>query len=144
MKLTYKNAIINFGKISNVDYYTIKVYVVEALSDGAFYQLDIKVNDASQISNCTYSTSSGFLSCTYKGDKYKLIQLVKEKIDGSIKWENAETYDFDKTVLLNFEVKSILGYDLDFADSKWSFKLTQNSVNIQKEGYHFTINVLQM
>ena len=142
VELTYKNAVIDFGTISNVETYTIKVYVNEELSDNAFYQLDINVNNDGQITNCTYFTSSGFLSCTYKGDKSKLIQLVKERTNGSIKWKNDDTYDFDKTVLLNFEVKNILGYDLDFVSGKWTFKLTQSSVNIQKEGYHFTINVL--
>lgn len=142
VELTYQKAVIDFGKISNDDYYTIKVYVEETLPNGAFYQLDIKVNDDSQITNCTYYSNPGFLSFTYKGDKSNLIQLVKEKTDGSIKWKNSETYDFDKTVLLNFEVKNILGYDLDFVNPKWTFKLTQNSVNIQKGGYHFTINVL--
>ena len=68
--------------------------------------------------------------------------MTGTKTNGSIKWKNDPIPDFEKDVKLKFEVKKIYGYNLSLDGNKWNFYLHSSEINVEKEGYYYTINVL--
>ena len=144
VELTYEKATIEYIS-SGTTKYNLQIYAKTAedgaLSDGAFYQVDVSKNGENIIGNCTYSNENGCLNCEIKGSNTDLIKLLKEREKGSIKWKVEDSIDFDKTVLLKFTAGYILGYDIEFDNNKWKFNLRESSCNIKKEGYSFSIKV---
>ena len=142
VKLTFQKAYVEFSN----NKYTLKVYVLEnTLKDNGFYQLNIKFNNQDKIANCTYSTTDGFLKCgDISGNQYNVIKLVKENTNNPIQWENDETYDFEKNVLLKLTVTNIYGYNLEYdnTNKKWKFWAHATSSNVEEEGYYYAMNIL--
>ncbi len=142
VKLTFQKAYVEFSN----NKYTLKVYVLEnSLKDNGFYQLNIKFNNQDKIANCTYSTTDGFLKCgDISGNQYNVIKLVKENTNNPIQWENDETYDFEKNVLLKLTVTNIYGYNLEYdnTNKKWKFWAHATSSNVEEEGYYYAMNIL--
>lgn len=142
VELQYKEANIEFISNANPTYYKLKITLEQALIDNSFYQVDIKKDDSEEIVDCQ-STSDYLICDNIKGGKSNLIKLVKIRNNGSVKWiYEGSDEEFEKSLLLKFEITYIFGYDLNFETDKWTFKLRESSANIHKSGYYFTINTI--
>ena len=141
--LTYKKTEIEYIS-SGTAHYNLQIHATgNALSNGAFYQVDISKDSKNIIGNCTYSTTTTYLSCDFTGTNSVLIKLLKDKTNGSVNWSYTGTsIDFEKTQLLKFTVGYVLGYNSIYESSKWTFSLLESSCNIHKAGYYFSIKVL--
>ena len=148
VELTYQKAYVLFDTTISTSYYEFQIYVEETIEENAFYQLDILYNGNSyKVLDCEYTTSTTtpsekYLKCTYQANYRNLLQLTGEKKDGSINWKNEPIPNFEKDVKLKFEVKKIYGYNLSLDGNKWKFYLHSSEINVEKEGYYYTINVL--
>lgn len=149
VELTYQKAYVLFYSTLSTTIYEFQIYVGENdIEDNAFYQLDILYNgNNNKVLDCEYTTSTTtpsekYLKCTYQANYRNLLQLTGEKKDGSIKWKNEPIPNFEKDVKLKFEVKKIYGYNLSLDGNKWKFYLHSSEINVEKEGYYYTINVL--
>ena len=148
VELTYQKAYILFYNTFSTSIYEFQIYVGETdIEENAFYQLDILYNGNNKVLDCEYTTSTAtpsekYLKCTYQANKVNLLQLTGTKTNGSIKWKNDPIPDFEKDVKLKFEVKKIYGYNLSLDGNKWKFYLHSSEINVEKEGYYYTINVL--
>ena len=141
VELTYDKAYVKFISGTATSNYELQVYVKETdIEADAFYQVDVKWNVQDKVANCTYS-SENYLSCKYEGNYKNLIKLVNTKTNGSIKWKNTDI-DFEKTTLLIFEVTQIYGYNINFESNQWKFYTHSKKINVEVEGYYFTMNVL--
>ena len=149
VELTYDKSYVKFTD-TNTDYdiYDLQVYIKETeIEANAFYQVDIKWNKQVQVANCTYTITTSsppekYLSCIYRGNYKNLIRLIKTQTNGSIKWKNEDTADFEKTSLLKLEVTDIYPYTLYFENKQWKFHIHAKTINVEAEGYYYTINVL--
>ena len=140
--LTYKKTEIEYIS-SGTAHYNLQIHATgNALSNGAFYQVDISKDSKNIIGNCTYSTTTTYLSCDFTGTNSVLIKLLKDKTNGSVNWNTDTSIDFEKTQLLKFTVGYVLGYNSIYESSKWTFSLLESSCNINKAGYYFSIKVL--
>ena len=149
VELTYQKAYVLFYSTLSTTIYEFQIYVGENdIEDNAFYQLDILYNgNNNKVLDCEYTTSTTtpsekYLKCTYQANKVNLLQLTGTQNDGSIKWKNEPIPNFEKDVKLKFEVKKIYGYNLSLDGNKWKFYLHSSEINVEKEGYYYTINVL--
>lgn len=149
VELTYQKAYVLFYSTLSTTIYEFQIYVGENdIEDNAFYQLDILYNgNSNKVLDCEYTITTAtpsekYLKCTYQANKVNLLQLTGTQNDGSIKWKNEPIPNFEKDVKLKFEVKKIYGYNLSLDGNKWKFYLHSSEINVEKEGYYYTINVL--
>ena len=147
VELTFDKAFVKYASGTATGNYYLQIYVTDGnIVAGSYYQVDILLNSKSDILNCTYTITTDplekYLNCQTIGNQYNLIQLAETQTSGSIKWKKDDSVNFEKDVLFKFEVEGIYGYNLQVKDNQWVFYTHVKKLNVEKEGYYYTINVL--
>ena len=144
--LTYSNAVMGLNADES---YHIQVYLdptsTVPFPDNTYLDLDLDINTGKSVAGCTYSSSSSkMLDCKLTGgSKAQKVSFIKDKISGSINWNNAEFSE--ETIIMKIVADTnIYGYDLNFVGGKWEFKIHLHNSDITFNGYYCTINVKLM
>lgn len=143
ISLTYKNATMQFVN-SGSGKYNIQIYLdgTIELQNNAELQLSLYSDPGYSLANCIYSSEPKMLNCQeVSGSNSKKIKFITDQKDGSIKWTNQKFED--DSVIMKLEAKTnIYGYDLDFVDNKWNFKIHMTNSDITFVGYYYYINII--
>ena len=81
------------------------------------------------------------LDCNVSGSIAQKVKFITDQRDGTIKWTKSEFAE--NSIIMNVKAQtSIYGYDLDFINNKWKFKVHLGNTDITFNGYYCYLNVI--
>lgn len=142
--LTYNNAVIGLqqdGSPYNIQVYLSDSTALISLADNTYLDLALDISTGYTIAGCTYSSSSKKLDCNVSGSLAQKVKFITDQKDGTIKWTNSAFAE--DSIIMNVKAQtSIYGYDLDFINNKWKFKVHLGNTDITFNGYYCYLNVI--